>query len=280
MRTIYEVADQLVGEIVSRFDLNETTVVIASDDGMPPNRKAVSLFNLFRQHGLVAVRETRDGRLVPDWANSRVFYSQNHLWVNLQGRDPNGIVPADEYEQTVQLVLKLLRGLTDPETGEHVIAVALRREDAPLIGLWGQNIGDVVFVYAGGYRWTGAEVLQLGEERVVFPSGGANHGPQLPSYETDVSSNYGILLMAGAGIRSNYVRDYKRLGPPCTTDIAPTVAHLIGIPTPAQSEGAVLFDMLINAPPPPRRELKPLPWRIRPHRPRRVTLAGDVTDEI
>ena len=148
-----------------------------------------------------------------------------------------------------------------------------------MLGLCGPTAGDVVFVYERGYRWSGPEVLQLGEERLVFPSGGANHGPQPPTYETEVSSNYGILVLSGPGVRRGYVRNMAELGPARMTDVAPTIAHLVGIPEPAQSEGCVLKDMLEDGARLPERRFEPLPWTVRPRRPKRVTLAGDVTDE-
>ena len=65
-----------------------------------------------------------------------------------------------------------------------MLAFVLAREDAAVVGLWGDSVGDVVYCYSGGYRWSGPEVLKIGETRLVFPSGGGNHGPMLPSYET------------------------------------------------------------------------------------------------
>ncbi len=279
MRQYYQLADQLVGEFMKQFDVDDTAFVIVADHGMPSNNTAVSLFTLFRNEGLIKVKGEGDAQQV-DWDNSALYYTQNHLWLNVKGREPNGVVDPEDYHHVRCRIIRLMRSLTHPDTGDHVIPVVLPKEDAPIVGLWGQDIGDVVFLYAGGCRWTGPEVMRMGEDRVIFPSGGANHGPQLTTYETKVSSNYGVLLMSGAGIRHGYQRDKSSQGPVITTDIAPTVAHLVGIPTPAQSEGKVLLDFLEDAISAPERKYESLPSHPPIPGPTRATLKGDVTDEV
>jgi len=280
IRGYYGAADRFVGAFMDRFDDGDTVFAVVSDHGMPANRKAVSLVNLFRQRGWITL--TANGKGV-DWARSEVFFSQNHLWINLEGRDSGGIVPAGRYEALRAEVLAAVRDLKDPETGEHVLAFVLPREDAAMVGLWGDYIGDLVFCYSGGYRWSGPEVLRLGEERLVFPCGGGNHGPMIPTYETEVASVLGALVIGGAGIRSREAFPrLEQLGV-CTTDVAPTLAYLLGMDAPAQNEGRVLREFLAEfASEAPRRTLVPTarPIVSRPAtQPRAVGLQGDVTDE-
>ena len=78
-----------MGEFVERFDEGETVFDLVSDHGMPANRQAVSLVNLFRKRGWVTL--TPDDQDV-DWAHSMVFFAQSHLWINLGDRDEGGIV--------------------------------------------------------------------------------------------------------------------------------------------------------------------------------------------
>jgi len=280
VRGYYRAADRFVGAFIERLDDGETLVAVVSDHGMPANRKAVSLVNAFRDRGWLALTEAGDG---VDWTRSKVFFAQNHLWVNLQGRDEGGIVPSEEYETLRSEVLTALRDIRDPETGEHAIAFALRREEAAVVGLWGEYIGDIVLCYAGGYRWSGPEVLALGESRVVFPSGGGNHGPMLPTYETEATSVLGTLLLAGPGVRPQPPAPRLEQLSVCTTDLAPTLAHLLGIDAPAQSEGRLLREFLAGLPAErPARVLTPTDRPLAPRpstRPRPAGLQGDVTDE-
>ena len=280
IRGYYRAADRLVGAFMDRFDDGQTVFVVASDHGMPANKKAVSLVNLFRERGWVTL--TRDG-LDVDWPHSKVFFAQNHLWINLRGRDEGGFVAPDDYHSLRSEVLAAMRDLKDQETGEHVFAFVLSREDAPMVGLWGDYIGDLVYCYTGGYRWSGPEVLRLGEERPVFRCGGGNHGPMIPTYETEATSVMGALLLAGPGVRPGVRLAKSEQFRISTTDIAPTIAHVLGLEAPAQSEGRVLRELLTGFYAElPRRTLEPTARAIvsRPTvRPRPIALQGDVTDE-
>ncbi len=279
LRGYYQAADRLVGEFLAQFDLEEDVFAVVSDHGSPGNKAAVSLVNAFLPKGWVTA--TPDGKSL-DWAASQVFFVQNHLWINLQGRDEGGLVPMEEYEGLRKTLLEELKSLRDPDTGEHVFAFVLLREDAPMVGLWGDYLGDIVFCYSGGYRWSGPEVLAMGESRVVFPSGGGNHGPMIPTYETETTSVLGALVLAGPGVKATRVPklDQARF---CTTDVAPTLAALAGLPAPAQSEGRPLVELLESAVPLPERRLTPTTRAIRHRpstRPRPPQLQGDVTDEV
>jgi hypothetical protein len=279
VRNYYCAADRFVGKFLELFDDGRTVFAVISDHGMPANRKAVSLVNLFKERGWLTL--TPDEQDV-DWARSKVFLNQNHLWINLQGRDEGGIVPQEEYHSLRSEVLAAMRDLKDPKTGEHVFSFVLPCEDAPVVGLWGEYIGDLVFCYTGGYRWSGPEVLRMGEERVVFPSGGANHGPMIPTYETDATSVMAGLLLAGPGVRSGVQNPREEQARICTTDVAPTLAYLLGLKPPAQSEGRVLQEFLSDLL--SERPTRTLHTTARPILLRRpaeacpITLQGDVTD--
>lgn len=280
IRNYYRAADRLVGGFMKLFDNGETVFAVISDHGMPANKKAVSLVNLFKKRGWIAI--TPDGKNV-DWKKSRIFLNQNHLWINLKGRNQGGVVPSGAYKPLRSKVLSAMRDLKDRETGEHIFAFVLPREDAPMAGLWGDYIGDLVFCYNGGYRWSGPEVLRMGEERVIFPCGGSNHGPMIPTYETEVSSVMAALILSGPGVKRGAQLPKQEQAKICATDVAPTLAYLLGLEPPAQSEGRVLTEFLSDFHCKyPARTLKPAarPVRWRKNiKPKPITLKGDVTDE-
>ena len=120
----------------------------------------------------------------------------------------------------------------------------------------------------------------MGEKRVVFPSGGANHGPQPPWTETEVSSNYATLIMAGPGLQRNRIRgDHEPVV--SLVDVAPTIARLTGIQPPANAQGRVLTEFMEEAPPavsrPPKSDflVPEIPTSKGPPK-----FKGDVTDEL
>jgi len=123
----------------------------------------------------------------------------------------------------------------------------------------------------------------MGEEQVVFTCGGGNHGPMIPTYETEVSSVMGALVLAGAGVRAGVELPKLEQAKVCTTDLAPTLAYLLGVEPPAQNEGRVLQEFLsgFRVDRPERRlQTTARAVRLRPARkPQPVALQGDVTDE-
>lgn len=70
-----------------------------------------------------------------DWSSTRAysFWSNGcaEPWVNVKGRDPEGIVdPGDDYEATLADVAELVMEATDPKTGETVAESVVRRDEA------------------------------------------------------------------------------------------------------------------------------------------------------
>ncbi len=105
----------------------------------------------------------------------------------------------------------------------------------------------------------------------------------IPTYETEVCSVMATLFMAGPGIRRLKIPDIDQFKF-STTDIAPTICHLLGIDPTSQNEGRVLAEFLekFNIKK-YRRSLIPRKKSVRKRQPvkvQAVKLQGDVTDEI
>lgn len=73
-----------------------------------------------------------------------------HIYVNLKGRNPGGIVDKKDYDDVVNKIIGALYDYTDPETRRKPVALALKKEDARIIGLCGDGVGDVVVAVRGG----------------------------------------------------------------------------------------------------------------------------------
>ncbi|MCD6509626.1 MAG: alkaline phosphatase family protein [Thermoprotei archaeon] len=269
LRLGYQIADKLVGEFLKFVD-DRTYLVVVSDHGNVPDRKRYSIVKALAEKGLVCVEKGPDGREVVNWAKSKVFVDLTNVYVNLKSRYANGVVDDSEYEEVRRQVIDALRSCKDQD-GEYAVLFALKREDAPLVGLWGPHAGDVVFVYSQGFTW-GTEGFEPGSVKVV----GAHHGPQPPTAETELASNYAGLFIIGPGIKKGYVRPLEFMGPTQLVDVAPTVSYLLGIKPPKHSQGRILYDFLegwdVSE---MKRERKPLKF------PKALTpIKGDVTDLV
>ncbi len=148
-----------------------------------------------------------------------------NIYVNLKSRYKDGVVDDKEYEDIRNKVIEVLRDCSD-DKGRKVLHLVFRREDAPLIGLWEDSVGDIIIVYSQGFSW-GMEYFD--GTRII---GGANHGPQPPTAETEYCSNYAMFIIMGPDIKKGYRHNEDFLGPVYLVDIAPTIAYILGIDPP------------------------------------------------
>ncbi len=269
----YELADQLVGEVMKYLNAEDTLIVV-SDHGNLPNHHRVSLYNLFQQMGWCRIYIEK-GIPKIDMKVSKVYYNLSHVYINLKGRDPSGVVEKVEYLAFRDEVRKAILSIKDPDTGSSPFLQVLTREEAKYIGIWGPGVGDLFLIYNTGYVWSGPEVVLFNEHRVVWPDGGANHGSQPPTGETDFSSNSAVFLISGSLIKKGYKRDR----PIRLLDVAPTISKLMEIEEPNQNEGSCIRDVFAgeesyNAHP----QGNPL-YEVRREMIRPKTYKGDVTDE-
>jgi len=258
----YEIIDKMVGKIRQYVD-DSTLIVLVSNHGHLMHIKNVLLVNALADAGLIAVDEggsERSSDRIPslseakrplriDRENSKVFpVGHGFISVNLAGREENGIVePGTQYESVRSQVIDVLYSLRDEERGGHPISLALRKEEAGIIGLVGEKVpGDIVVICAPGYGKEPGFWLKAPEDFIIGPNpsygvwGGSEgmHG-HLPSAELSEGTIQATFIISGPGIKTNY----RRPKPLFLRDVAPTIAHLMGIPIPKDADGRVLFDI-------------------------------------
>jgi predicted AlkP superfamily phosphohydrolase/phosphomutase len=172
-----------------------------------------------------------------DWSHTRAysFGYQGQIYINLAGREPQGIVaPGSEYEALRDELCRALGELSDPVDGHPVIDRIYKKEDL----YWGSNLfqapdlvivmRDLAYITRLGYELGGQPGEVFGSSR-IHESGG---------HRLD-----GVLIAAGPGIiRSTEERPAAWLG-----DVAPTILHLLGCAVPKSMDGRVLREWLIPA---------------------------------
>ena len=224
-RRAYELIDALVGRLVNA-DGPDTMVVLASDHGSVGYDTIFDPKKALQEAGLLVTRPRSDGsgeEIV--WERTRaVPFGSVHIYVNLKGRDPQGIVEPHDYDRTIDEVIGALHNHAHGPLGGRTVALAFRRADAALVGLGGERVGDVVWGVSG---------------RMGGYVGGV-HACQIPTAATPTGDIRALLLMAGPGVRAG-VR-IGRIVRQC--DVAPTLCQAMGWPLPAQAEGCVVGDAL------------------------------------
>ncbi len=159
-----------------------------------------------------------------DWSRTRAFSSGNYgqIFVNLQGREPYGSVPPNEFPNVVEQIGARLLELRDPQTGAAVVSKVYKQSEV----FWGEFIDDapdVVFALAENYKALGT--LEFASNRVIEPAFG-NSG----DHRMD-----GFVGMLGNEIKENFKIENANI-----MDVAPTILYLMGLPIPADLDGHVL----------------------------------------
>ena len=249
----YKILDEFVGLVLDSCSTPETLVIVVSDHAALPAWKTVNIRKVFVDEGLLHYKSTPDGYLV-DWSKTRAFPWVEPLavWINLQGRDPQGIVRNEEYESIRSQVVEILQNLKDPDTGDRITTMVMTKEESVNVGLGDERTGDVVYALRPSYTiWWGpiedlltykATDRHLNQEWLVESQSNITgiHGYYLPNDKVGEFSNSSMLIIKGPGIKKGEeLKKQVRL-----MDIAPTISYMLGINPPHTSEGRVLYEIL------------------------------------
>jgi len=223
----YQSLDDMVGRIKEAAG-DDVIIAIVSDHGACPTHpgyKDLSINRILEGAGLLRYKE--EGEI--DWENTLAFEDRSaYIWVNLRSRFPFGSVAEEDYEEVRQRIIDALFSYRDPGTGRCPFAFVFKKEEAIMLGLRGERVGDIVF---GTYPETPGE-----------------HGRQIASGEYSIGSMKGVLMLCGPGISKGVILE-RQVN---IADLVPTICYLTGLPVPRECEGAVIYQAL---------EDEDLPWR-------------------
>lgn len=220
----YASIDSMIGQLMTLAD-DETVFVVVSDHGGTPNQfPAIDIAQVLEETGFLVYKtganHKREKREI-DWTRTRaVNVGLVHIFINLKGREPDGIVDPKDYEQIQLEIIAALNTYQDKATRRYPFALALTRQDAEMLNLWGDLVGDVVYA--------------------LRPEFDGAHGKQLPAVQFGIAGQHSTCIMAGAGIRKGEALQRQVRA----VDIAPTLCYLLGVPMPKQVEGGVIYKAL------------------------------------
>jgi hypothetical protein len=226
IRELYKHNDALVGRVRSRLREGDVLMVI-SDHGFTSFRRGVNLNQWLLREGFLALKPGADGRgewlRDVDWSRTKAYVlGLTGLFLNVKGREAQGIVaPEDAAAVKAELMAKL-RGLCDEEKQATGINEAF---DAAALysGPYMENAPDLIIGYNAGYRisWDCAKGVVAGpvfEDNVKAWSGDHCVDPR---------------LVPGVFFCNRAVHAQE----PSLLDIAPTALRLFGIEPPPHMDG-------------------------------------------
>jgi predicted AlkP superfamily phosphohydrolase/phosphomutase len=204
-------------------------VLVVSDHGAKKMDGGICINEWLRREGFLVLREepAEPTPLRPDmidWERTTAWGEGGYycrLFLNVAGREPQGLVRAEDYERVRAELKEKLEALGDPD-GNPIGTVAHRAED-----LYAERNGIVpdLLVYFGELSWRSIGLVGTGTVHVFENDTGtddANHAHE------------GLYIVAGEGV------PYGRGPEQEIRDIAPTLLHLLGEPIPEEMEGSVM----------------------------------------
>jgi len=220
----YASMDRMVGRLMELMD-KETVILVCSDHGGTPNQfRAVDISTVLEQAGLLVYRKGEEKPREIDWSRTKAApVGVSHIFINLKGREPTGIVPPSKYEEMQHQIIGALYSYRELETGRNPFAVALTHADAEMANLTGDLVGDVVYA--------------------LRPEFDGAHGRQLPTAVLGISGQHSTFILSGAGVR----RGGELKTQVCVVDVMPTLCYLLAVPVPRDVEGRIIHGALEGA---------------------------------
>ncbi len=195
IRILYQEMDEALGKVMRSID-DQTTLIVMSDHGFNPFYWEVNLNSWLVDKGYVQLKDLtqRDGVTLyqnVDWSRTQAYaLGLNGIYVNLRGREGNGVVSRGaEYDRLLDRLEADLLSMEDPRNGNHPVTLVTRtRRD--LKGTHLDSAPDLIVGYNRGYRssWKSP----LGEfPREIFID---NRDPWSGDHSVDYRLVPGILL--------------------------------------------------------------------------------------
>lgn len=231
IRNYYIYLDEEIGELLERFD-DDTTVLVVSDHGARPMQGAICVNEWLAQEGYLVLEQPplrptafADARV--DWSRTRAWGEGGYycrLCLNVAGREPQGIVSPDEYEQLLDELADRLQRLPGPD-GRSIGTRTFRPQE-----LWREQRGippDLV-VYFGDLGWRSNGSLGHGRHWTYDN----DTGPDDANHDRN-----GICIVSGPGVSAQRREDMA------IYDIAPTILAQAGLPADDAMRGQVLAEV-------------------------------------
>jgi predicted AlkP superfamily phosphohydrolase/phosphomutase len=159
--------DDLLGEVLQRVERSGAELMILSDHGFCTLKYEVYVNAWLEDKGWLTMPDPLPQRVqLKDVGPGSKVYSLDpgRVFINLQGREPEGTVPAGEYDAwRARIAEAAMAELRDPETGEPMLEKVIKREDI-YHGPGLERAADLILVPRYGYDLKGA----FGKETLTF----------------------------------------------------------------------------------------------------------------
>ena len=233
----YEALDRDIGELISIAG-GETSVMVVSDHGAKPMHGGVCINQWLAANGYLSV-ESNPGEIRPldecgvVWRHTRAWGSGGYcgrIFLNVEGREPAGVVPQEEYEATrdeLAAKIEAMRGPDGSPLGNRVLVPeAIYRSTA--------GIAPDLLVYFGDLDWR--SIGTMGHDSIFTTEN--DLGPDDANHD-----HHGIFILDDRARRGG-----TEVMGATILDVAPTVLDLFGLKVPEDMDGRPIPSLGLERP--------------------------------
>jgi predicted AlkP superfamily phosphohydrolase/phosphomutase len=227
----YVKKDAFLGDVLSQLD-NNTALFIVSDHGFTSFEREVSVNTWLARNGYLTltteIDEKDEGALFKyvDWNKTKAYsVGFNSIYINMEGREGQGIVKDGEKKQLMDEIIQKLENLTDAKTGKKLVAQVYKGSDV-YTGPYANESPDLIIGFSPGYRMSWQTAVGGVTPDVVFDNVKKWDGDHL----IDPTFVPGVIF-------TNFKFNNEK---PDQKDVAPTLLKLLGLDIPASMDGKPL----------------------------------------
>jgi len=231
IRDYYVALDRHIGNLLALLP-PDTAVLVVSDHGAKRMEGGICFNDWLIREGYLALKEppsgpTKFSPALVDWTRTRAWGDGGYygrLFLNVQGREPQGTIPPDQVEAVRAELIARLEALGDEE-GRPIGTRVFRPEQ---VFRACNNVPPDLIVYFGDLTWR---------------SVGSVGNPSAWTRENDTGpddanhAQHGIAILSGPGFDTP---GGQRRGGMAIRDIAPTILRAFGVAPPASMGGSAI----------------------------------------
>jgi predicted AlkP superfamily phosphohydrolase/phosphomutase len=230
VRDYYAYLDEEIGSILELTD-EDDTVLVASDHGAQRLDGGFCVNEWLCREGLLTLKErpAKPGPLKPsqvDWTRTQVWSEGGYyarVFLNVEGREPQGVVPRDRYEAVLADIRARLEALLD-DRGEPMHTQVFRPKD---IYREQRRIPPDLIAHFGGLYWR--SIGGVGYDNLYIQEN--DTGPDDCNH-----AQFGAFILSGPRVDVRGEVEGMHL-----LDVAPTLLDLAGRPIPSTMQGRSLL---------------------------------------
>jgi predicted AlkP superfamily phosphohydrolase/phosphomutase len=228
----YRYLDREVGELLGIID-DDTVVMVVSDHGAKGMVGGFAVNEWLRREGLLVLKDEPPYEgIIPfekvevDWEKTTAWGAGGYygrIFMNVEGREPQGKIPANDYEKVRNQLREMIEAIPDHE-GNPMGSLAFKPED---LYREVRNVAPDLMVYFGNLRWRSVGSFGLPDVYTFENDTGpddANHGQDGVFVFWDPRQNHGGRAEEGLQLM----------------DIAPSILDQLGLRVPEDMQGKVI----------------------------------------